>query len=159
MKCQAKTKNGKRCSNNAVEGDDFCWIKSHKSKKPTSAERELRVMTVLEMLTKGKNRDFIIRFCSDEYKVGERAVDNYIADAKKRISKEIKIRAGEEVDMALLQFNDLYDKNYQIQDYRECRQVLESKLKYLEGRQKESPKSKKKGTDNVRPISEARKKF
>lgn len=154
MKCQGKTKAGKSCKKCPKKGSKYCNV--HIAGKPTAAERMIRVMTVLELLIKGKSRDYIVRYCSEKWEVEERSTDNYIADARDQIKYEIDKHKEEHVNLALLQFNDLYDKNYLIQDYRECRQVLESKLKYLDMKPGYLKKPLKQPRDNIKPIESAK---
>jgi len=100
--------------------------------KATNAELEIRIQTTFEMVIKGCSRDFIIRYASENWEVGERSVDNYLKKVKDKI-KEVNTPEKKEelIDLAISQMNDLYQKNYTIQDFRECRNVIESRAKLL----------------------------
>ena len=93
--------------------------------KATQAETELRIQTVVEMLYKQQPRQSIVRFASENWNVGERQVDNYISRATKCI-KESRVIDHEFLSSNYrLALQDLYSKNYRIQDYRECRMLIE----------------------------------
>ena len=58
------------------------------SKKPTMAEKKFRVDSVYGLLCDGASRSDIIRFCSENWDVGERTADNYIAGARDQIEHD-----------------------------------------------------------------------
>lgn len=93
------------------------------SKKPTNAELDIRYATIAEMIVKGQNREDIVRFASKEWNVGDRTVDNYIAQAHSKLRVNTKKEIDTYRDIALSRYEDLYKRNFNIQDYRECRQV------------------------------------
>jgi len=100
--------------------------------KSTDAEIELRVSTIYEMVVKGASRKYIVRYCSENYNISSRQVDTYLS----RVNEEIKLTFGLEykeriVEKHLAQLDDLYVKNYTIEDFRECRNLIESKSKLL----------------------------
>lgn len=99
--------------------------------KSTNAEIELRISTISEMVVKGYTRDKIIRYASAEWKVSERTTDTYLKKAWDKIHKSTNYDLKQEVTLQRARFEDLYSKNYNIQDYRECRQVLDSLAKLL----------------------------
>ena len=99
--------------------------------KATNAEIELRVSTVAEMIIKGQGRGKIIRFGSENWNVGERQIENYISKAWEKIERNTDFDIKQELKLQRARFEDLYGKNYTIQDYRECRQVLDSIGKLL----------------------------
>lgn len=96
------------------------------SEKPTEIERINRVRIVEEMIVKGCGRNYILQFCSENFDVGDRCSDNYIKEAKKRILSDFK-KSDDKRDMKaemMARFQDLYRKNYTIQDFRECRNII-----------------------------------
>jgi len=100
--------------------------------KSTDAEIELRVSTIYEMVVKGASRKYIVRYCSEKYNISSRQVDTYLS----RVNEEIKLTFGLEykeriIEKHLAQLDDLYVKNYTIEDFRECRNLIESKSKLL----------------------------
>jgi len=103
-----------------------------KENKATELELKTRIDTVFEMVIKGCSNDFIFRYVAENFQVGERQTENYIRKAKTKI-KELNSNEKQEelIDLAIAQINDLYQKNYTIQDFRECRNVIESRAKLL----------------------------
>lgn len=104
----------------------------NKVEKATLAESELRTALVLEMLIKGCSRSYIIQYCAKNYNLRTRQIDVYIAKA----NAEIKETYGEKykeniIEKHLAQIDNLYVKNYTIEDFRECRNLIESKNKML----------------------------
>ena len=99
--------------------------------KATNAEIELRVSTVSEMIIKGQGREKIIRFGSENWNVGERQIENYISKAWGKIERNTDFDIKQELKLQRARFEDLFQKNYTIQDYREARQVLDSIAKLL----------------------------
>ena len=100
--------------------------------KATDAEIELRMATIYEMVVKGCSRSYIVRYCANEYELASRQVDTYL----KRINNIIQETFGDNYKESILkkqmaQLDDLYVKNYTIEDFRECRNVIESRSKML----------------------------
>lgn len=103
-----------------------------KGKKPTNAELELRIMTVYEMVVKGATRPFIVRYASENWRVGDRTVDNYLKEVRSRLSDTFGDEYRENILITqIAKLNDLYVKNYTIEDFRECRNIIESLNKML----------------------------
>lgn len=103
-----------------------------KIEKATIAESELRTALVYEMIVKGCNKNYIVRFCTEKYNIRLRQIEVYIAKA----TEQIKLNYGEKykeniVAKHLAQLDDLFVKNYTIEDFRECRNLIESKNKML----------------------------
>lgn len=102
------------------------------AEKSTDAEIELRIATVYEMVVKGASRKYIVRYGSENWKISSRQIDDYL----KRVYEDIKEAYGDEykeqvLNKQLAQLDDLYIKNYTIEDFRECRNIIESKSKLL----------------------------
>ncbi len=102
------------------------------AEKSTDAEVELRIATVYEMVVKGASRKYIVRYGSETWKVSSRTIDEYLS----RVYDEIKETYGQKykeniISKQLAQLDDLYVKNYIIEDFRECRNLIESKSKLL----------------------------
>ena len=100
--------------------------------KATNAEIELRIKTIYEMTVKGCSRKYIVRYSAENWNINERQVDDYL----KRVYTEIKETYNDDYKKSLLdkhiaQLEDLYVKNYTIEDFRECRNIIESKNKML----------------------------
>lgn len=102
------------------------------AEKSTDAEIELRIATIYEMVVKGASRKYIVRYGSETWKISSRQIDDYL----KRVYEEIKETYGKEykenlMSKQLAQLDDLYVKNYTIEDFRECRNLIESKSRLL----------------------------
>ena len=100
--------------------------------KATDAEIELRISTIYEMVVKGASRKYIVRYCAETWNIASRQTDEYLS----RVYLEIKETYGQDykerlIEKQLAQLDDLYVKNYTIEDFRECRNLIESKSKLL----------------------------
>jgi hypothetical protein len=105
--------------------DDRTNIKPPKEwNKATDVEILERVKIVAEMIIKGYSKENIVRYCSENYNVGERHTENYIKRAKERFVEEAAAKDIENhLALAIQQLHDLYKKCYSIQDYAECRRI------------------------------------
>lgn len=92
--------------------------------KSDSSEMEKRVNTIYLMLLQGFQRKQIIQYCADNFKIGERQTDDYLGKAREIIKSNIDCDTSNKKNEVLNQFYDLYQKNYSLEDYRECRNVL-----------------------------------
>lgn len=102
------------------------------AKKGTKAEVELRVQTVYEMILKGATRPFIMRYAAEKWDLSERTVDEYMCRARDIIRETFEDRDRERLIIdTIAKLSDLYVKNYTIEDFRECRNILESRSKLL----------------------------
>lgn len=100
--------------------------------KSTNAEYNLRIQTVYEMIIKGATRPYILRYAAKEWGTASRQVDTYIAEANKIIKTLFSDEKKEDIiNKHRAKLADLYVKNYTIEDFRECRQVLESERKLI----------------------------
>lgn len=100
--------------------------------KATDAEIQLRLDTIYEMVVKGASRKYIVRYCSENYKISSRQTDEYLS----RVYDEIKSTFTTEdkqsiISKHLAQLENLYQKNYTIEDFRECRNILDSISKLI----------------------------
>lgn len=99
--------------------------------KSDNVELNRRINIIAEMLLKGFSKEKIVRYSSENFNVGERQTETYILKAKETIKQVADKNVEMNIALALGRFNDLYEKSYKIQDYRECRQVQESINKLL----------------------------
>jgi hypothetical protein len=100
--------------------------------KSTDAEIQLRLATIYEMVAKGCTRKYIVRYCSENYKISDRQVDEYLS----RVYEEIKNTFDSEtkeliLSKQLIQLEELYMKSFTIEDFRECRNIIETRAKML----------------------------
>jgi len=101
-------------------------------KKSTDAEIEIRVAKIYEFICKGFDYTYMVRHASIAWKISSRQLDTYILKAK----EQIKNTYGQDYKETILsnhlaQLEDLYIKNYSIDDFRECRSIIESRNKLL----------------------------
>lgn len=101
--------------------------------KCSNAQMDKFLETVIEMIVKGYTRTDILRYFAENEKLelrrSERSVDLYIKKARGEIRKRYKPKRDNILAESLAKLDDLYKKNYTIQDYRECRQVIEALAK------------------------------
>lgn len=102
------------------------------AKKATKAEVELRIATLHEMVVKGATYNFIVRYTSQEWEISRRQTDTYL----KRVYKQIQKTYGDDykkrlLDVQIAKLDELYQKNFTIQDFRECRNVIETLNKMI----------------------------
>ncbi len=102
------------------------------SVKATNAQADIRRATVFEMLTKGCSRGYIVQYAAKTWQLNTRQSDEYIAQA----TAQIKELYGDEyktdlIEKHLAKLNDLYMKSYTIEDFRECRNLIETEAKLL----------------------------
>lgn len=99
-------------------------MKDKEAKKSDSTELDSRVNTVYAMLLQGFQRKRIIQYVAEKHDVGERQIDNYIAKARDIMSNDNKVEIELKKSEILSQLYDLYGKNLKIDDFRECRNIL-----------------------------------
>lgn len=97
---------------------------------------ELRHKQVAILILNGyAKRSFLLQKISEEYPdwgVSERQLDNYIKAAREIIKNKLTPEdIALEKDIALSRFDSLYTMNMKIQDYRECRNIINDRLKVL----------------------------
>ncbi|MGV4404945.1 hypothetical protein ACQ1PF_07935 [Ornithobacterium rhinotracheale] len=97
--------------------------------KATSVEVEERIELTAKLLLRGKSYSEIVRLYAKKYDLAPRTVDNYIRRAKEKIKSIADIEKDYEMAKAFLQLDELYTKNMEIEDFRECRAIIESKSK------------------------------
>lgn len=96
------------------------------SEKCTVIESQQRVRLVEEMILKGCNKSYIVQFVSEKYNIGERQVENYLAKARQQILIDFENTFDSESFKSEVygRLQDLYRKNYTIEDFRECRNIV-----------------------------------
>lgn len=91
----------------------------------TSTERIKRVEAVKQMLLQGFTRSSIIKYCHENFKVKENTTDLYIFDAKAIIQSDFKALNDETLVATIYgRLEDLFQKNEEIADYKEQRNIL-----------------------------------
>jgi len=100
--------------------------------RSTEAQLELRIATLYEMIVKGCSRAYILRFTAEQWELESRQTDTYLAIVSERIQNTYGIDYKKTIlSNHLAQLEDLYAKNYTIEDFRECRNIIESRNKLL----------------------------
>lgn len=93
--------------------------------KSTDIEIRKRISIVAEMIIKGYSREKIIRYASENWKISERQTDTYIKRAHETFIHEAQSKNVEQhLNASITRLQDLYNKCYLIQDYAECRRIL-----------------------------------
>lgn len=92
--------------------------------KADSSEMEKRVNTVYLMILQGFQRKQVIQYCSENYNIGERQTDEYLVKAREILKSNIDNDTSSKKHEILNQYYDLYQKNYQLEDFKECRNIL-----------------------------------
>ena len=64
-------------------------------KKSDAAEIDRRIHTVVKMLASAKTSSYVIRFCSEEWGVGQRMAEKYLARAREVIKAEYSIERSD----------------------------------------------------------------
>lgn len=77
-----------------------------------------RINEVVNMLIEGKNRNKIILYGSDNWDIGERQIDKYIAKARDLIQLDIKKNIEYDYAKAIRRYEELYNKAIENVDYR-----------------------------------------
>jgi hypothetical protein len=83
-----------------------------------------RVNMVYALQLMGKRNKEIVSYIAKKYSIGERTVYNYIKKAKEQKDEDAKEYRDVALTEQVSQLRNLYEKNYKIQDFKECRGVL-----------------------------------
>lgn len=97
-------------------------------------EIEKRIFSIYQILLQGyTKRRFILQYVSEktDWNLDERQIDNYIKKAKELILEKFEDDIDFEKRLSLQRFEQLYTMNYKIQDYKECRSIIEARCKLL----------------------------
>lgn len=100
-----------------------------KSKKvqndsPSKQEVKERVSKTYSLLIMGKRKRKIKDALMKEYGIAERTAYQYIGKAEKIREEELEDYRENVVSQQYSHLRDLYERNFQIQDFKECRAVL-----------------------------------
>lgn len=92
----------------------------------TKIEREKRVQEVEQLIMQGASVNDIIQYCAKTFKVNQRVVYDYIAEARESIKENFKTLFNPEYFKANIfkRLEDLYKNSYDIEDFKECRNIL-----------------------------------
>ena len=98
--------------------------KERESYKADSSEMAKRINECYLLIIQGFNRKYIIQYFAENYKIGERQVDNYLIKAREEITNEYTINTEYKRNEILAQYYDLYSKAYNEEDYKLCQSIL-----------------------------------
>lgn len=91
------------------------------------AVRKKRVKEIKSMILKGKNRESILHYTSEQkWGITDRQVDTYIQKANKEIEKHAIRNFDREFGLAIERLEDLYEKGYSSGNTSECRRIIET---------------------------------
>lgn len=101
--------------------------------RPTEIGRLERINAVRDMLIQGYDRTYILQSCAEKHNINDRCIDGYISEAKKIIKSDFERCFDVEDFKSEIygRYQDLYKKNYEIEDFRECRNVIADMNKLL----------------------------
>lgn len=83
-----------------------------------------RVSKVYALLLMGKSKREIVKLITDHYNVCDKTAYIYIDKAKGQRQEDYHEYKEEVMTDQLSHLKNLYEKNYKIQDFKECRAVL-----------------------------------
>lgn len=84
-----------------------------------------RVNKIYALLLTGKKTRDIAPYISKTYNVSQKTAYNYIAKAKELREEDAKEYREEALSDQIALLRNLYDKNYKLQDYKECRAIVQ----------------------------------
>jgi len=90
-----------------------------------------RINKVYALLLTGKKTRDIAPYVSKKYNVCQKQAYNYIKKAKLLREEDAKEYRDEALSDQVALLRNLYDKNYKLQDFKECRAILEQLSKLL----------------------------
>lgn len=101
-----------------------------KEEKATEVEKEKRINTVSELLIKGITRAQMFKYVQTktDWNISLNMLDRYIAEAKDLIKSSDNDK-GFEIQRAKIRLEGLYRKSEEIEDFKECRAVIETSAK------------------------------
>ena len=93
--------------------------------KSDSSEMQNRINECYLLILQGYQRKFLIQYFTEKYNIGERQIDNYIKTAREEMCKDSELSKDIKKNEILAQYYNLYQKNYDFEDYRACESVLQ----------------------------------
>ena len=103
--------------------------------RSSDIEKRERVQIIAKLILEGySNPRMILQAVADKYDSWgkeERTLYYYIEEAKELLAEISKNEIEFEKNLALNRLEALYTMNYKIQDFRECRNIVEARVKML----------------------------
>ena len=89
-----------------------------------------RVDFIIELILNGiTQRRFILQNVIEKFSIAESQVDKDLKKARDILKEALDLERSDKIAEVLNKYNNLYYKNMKIQDYRECRSILDSLVK------------------------------
>ena len=79
---------------------------------------EQRIKDIATLLINGNSREVIVLHCSENWSIGERQADKYIARAKVLVEKSVKRKLEYDYAKAVRRYEDLYKLSLEKKDYK-----------------------------------------
>ena len=76
------------------------------AKKSTNVEIDERVNAIYDLLLRAYSRNQIVRYCSDNWNVGERQAENYIARARQLMQLDAELERPQWLAAAIARLQD-----------------------------------------------------
>lgn len=93
-------------------------------------EYEQRIDFIIELILAGiVQRRFILQNVIEKYKISEAQVDKDLKHAREILREALDLERPDRIADVLNKYNALYYKNLKIQDYKECRSILDGLVK------------------------------
>lgn len=101
------------------------------NKKAMLAQHQIQLNEVYAMIVEGKTRYQIINTLKEKYGYTERRISQIIGEANTTIIKNVELDRGSLVHKNLAKLDDLYQRNLEKDDTKECRLIIETIQKML----------------------------
>jgi len=96
----------------------------YKGRKYSNAEVENRIDRIIELIGSGiVMRKPLLQFITKEFEISDSQFDKDFRKARKDIQELNRPKIKRHISNAILKLEILYNKNFKMQDYRECRNV------------------------------------
>jgi len=96
----------------------------YKGRKATELTIQNRINRIIELIASGiVMRKYLLQLVTSEFKISNSQFDKDFKKARKEVQKLNKPKFEVHVCNAILKLQILYNKNFKMQDYRECRNV------------------------------------
>ena len=96
-------------------------------RKNSQIEVEKRIDFILENIAKGVTiRRYLSKKTQEKFNISESQFSLDLAKAYRYLMDDLKVKRKQKANEIIFRLENLYNKNYNIQDYRECRAIIET---------------------------------
>ena len=96
-------------------------------RKNSQIEVEKRIDFILENIAKGVTiRRYLSKKTQEKFNISESQFSLDLAKAYRYLMDDLKVKRKQKANEIIFRLENLYNKNYNIQDYRECREIIET---------------------------------